>query len=136
MNTKYLILLAFLALTNCKKEIQNTTEQKKRETATTITEDSTIEVEIHARVNTANKEIEEIATLWTNYLNSQPDQITDNPFWNEEEKALYSDFDLLRNLLYPFPAGQLAILIKEHKLLSQDFINNLDIDMQGHSFDE
>ena len=35
-----------------------------------------------------------------------------------------------------FLPRQLAILIMDNKLLSQDLINNLDKDMHGHSFDE
>ena len=35
-----------------------------------------------------------------------------------------------------FLPRQLAILIMDNKLLSQDLINNLDKDMQAHSFDE
>lgn len=64
-------------------------------------------MEIHARVDTTKNEIKEIATLWTNYLNSEPDRISDNPYWNEAEKSKYEDFDFSRRSLYQFPSGQL-----------------------------
>ncbi len=66
-----------------------------------------IEVTIHARVDTSSTEIKQVATLWTNYLNSKPDSIYNNPFWNSEEKLKYKDFDLSRRFMYPFPSNQL-----------------------------
>ncbi|MBL7931684.1 MAG: hypothetical protein JNL60_07275 [Bacteroidia bacterium] len=64
-------------------------------------------VTIHFRVDTTKQEIKEIASLWTNYLNSQPDSIYDNPYWNEAEKQHYKDFDFSRAYMYQLPSKQL-----------------------------
>ena len=64
-------------------------------------------VEIHARVDTTNPEVKEVANLWANYLNAQPDSIYDNPYWNNAEKLKFRSFDLSRAYMYPFPAKQL-----------------------------
>ena len=37
------------------------------------------------------KEIKEIATLWINYLNSEPDQISENPYWNDINFTPYDE---------------------------------------------
>ena len=66
-----------------------------------------IDVTIHSRVDTTNLEIKEVAMLWINYLNSKPDSIYDNPFWNEEEKKKYTDFDFTRKFIYQLPSRQL-----------------------------
>lgn len=113
MKNKIFILLIFFGLTNCQSQTKTETERQKAEqtdqtdqTATLI-ENSKIQVEIHFRVDTTKPEIKEIATLWTNYLNSEPDKISDNPYWNEEEKLKYKDFDFSRSLLYQVPSNQL-----------------------------
>lgn len=49
---------------------------------------------------TTHPELEPIVNLYSNYLNSSPDSIYDNPFWNAREKLLYKDFDLSRNSLF------------------------------------
>lgn len=66
-----------------------------------------IDLAIHSRVDTTKKEIREITTLWTNYLNAQPDSVYDNPYWNETEKKLYKDFDLSRVFIYQISSKQL-----------------------------
>lgn len=68
-------------------------------------------------MDTTNNEIKEIVRLWTNYLNSEPDKISDNPYWNEEEKLKYNDFDFSRRSLYQFPSHQLLRNFKP-KILS------------------
>ncbi len=73
----------------------------------TFGQHTNIEITIHSRVDTTKKEIKEIATLWSNYLASQPDSIYDNPYWNDKEKKIYNDFDLSRKFLYQFPSKQL-----------------------------
>lgn len=72
-----------------------------------ICQNGQIEVTIHARVDTSSTEIKQVATLWTNYLNSKPDSIYNNPFWNSEEKLKFKDFDLSRRFMYPFPSNEL-----------------------------
>lgn len=55
-----------------------------------------------------------IMDLWEDYLNSRPDSLYDNPFWNSEEKAAYEQFDFLAEYFSPstymgFPARVLSI---------------------------
>lgn len=68
---------------------------------------STFDLTIHARVDTTKQETKEIVALWSNYLSSKPDSIYDNPYWNEEEKKKYRDFDFTRRIIYQFPSAQL-----------------------------
>lgn len=68
---------------------------------------SKIDVGIHARVDTTQKEIKEVAELWINYLNSKPDSLYDNPYWNKAEKLKYKNFDFSIPYLYQFPSNQL-----------------------------
>lgn len=68
---------------------------------------SKIDVTIHARVDTTQKEIKEVAELWIAYLNSKPDSLYDNPHWNKAEKLKYKNFDFSIPYLYQFPSNQL-----------------------------
>jgi hypothetical protein len=79
--------------------------------------EKTIQVELHSRVDTTNKDVRDIVVLWTNYLNARPDSISDSPYWNTTEKKKYTDFDHSRTLLYQFPAAQLLSYFKP-KMLS------------------
>lgn len=45
-------------------------------------------------------ELAPIIRLYINYLESNPDSIYDNPYWNEQEKEKYEDFDISRNSLF------------------------------------
>ncbi|HEY4650165.1 MAG TPA: hypothetical protein VIG72_02075 [Pontibacter sp.] len=45
-------------------------------------------------------EIKPIITLYKNYLESHPDSLYDNPYWNEAEKQKYRDFDFTRNSIF------------------------------------
>lgn len=45
--------------------------------------------EITARVDTTRADIKEIYNLFTNYLNSNPDSLYLNPYWNEKEVEVY-----------------------------------------------
>lgn len=107
MKINIFILLIIFGLTNCQSQTKSEIENQKTGQEATSFENQKIEVEIHSRVDTTKSEIKEIATLWENYLNSEPDKISDNPYWNEEEKAKYKDFDFSRTLLYKFPSNQL-----------------------------
>lgn len=49
-------------------------------------------------------ELAPIAKLYVNYLESHPDSIYNNPYWNSVEKKKYKDFDISRNSL--FQGGQ------------------------------
>jgi hypothetical protein len=68
---------------------------------------SNIDVIIHSRVDTTQKEIKEVAVLWIDYLNSKPDSLYDNPHWNKTEKLKYKNFDFSVPYLYQFPSNQL-----------------------------
>jgi len=117
MKINIFILLIFIGLINCQSQTKTEIERQKTDQTATLIENSKIQVEIHFRVDTTKNEIKEIATLWANYLNSEPDKISDNPYWNEEEKLKYKDFDFSRSLLYQFPSNQLLINFKP-KILS------------------
>lgn len=44
---------------------------------------------ITARVDTTNTDIKEVYNLYTDYLNSNPDSLYFNPYWNEKEVEVY-----------------------------------------------
>ncbi len=73
----------------------------------TIGQQTKIDVAIHFRVDTSRKEIKEVARLWANYLNSTPDSLYDNPYWNNAEKVKYKSFDFSTPGLYQLPSKQL-----------------------------
>lgn len=49
-------------------------------------------------------ELTPIVNLYVNYLESHPDSIYDNPYWNSAGKKRYKDFDISRNSV--FQGGQ------------------------------
>lgn len=59
-----------------------------------------INLQISSRVDTTNSHIKEVLNLYENYINSQPDSIYDNPYWNSVEKARFKDFDFSRISIY------------------------------------
>jgi hypothetical protein len=66
-----------------------------------------IEVPISARVDTSKVVIKKVYKLYKNYLNSKPDSIYKNPFWNSKENDRYLKSKLLRvdrsaDLMYNF----------------------------------
>ena len=77
-----------------------------------IGQQTKIDVEIHGRVDTLKKEIKEIAALWVNYLNSTPDSLYNNPYWNNAEKAKYKSFDFSTPYLYQTSSKQLLNYFK------------------------
>lgn len=57
-----------------------------------------IQVTLAAGIDTTNNlNKKEIFFLWSNYLNSSPDSLYDNPYWNKVEKEKYISFDLINN---------------------------------------
>ncbi len=70
-------------------------------------QNSKIDVTIHSRVDTTQKEINEVFNLWTDYLNSKPDSLYNNTNWNNAEKLKYRNFDLSIPYLYQFPSNNL-----------------------------
>lgn len=67
-------------------------------------QESKFPITIHARVDTSDQEVKQIADLWINYLNSTPDSLYNNPYWNQEEKIKYTNFDFSSPYLYQFPS--------------------------------
>lgn len=66
-----------------------------------------IDVTVHSRVDTTNIEIKEVALLWIKYLNSKPDSLYNNPYWNNAEKIKFKKFDLSTPYIFQFPSEQL-----------------------------
>ena len=56
-----------------------------------------IETQLGNGIDITNPEINEIFSLWKNYLSSNPDEIYDNPYWNKKEKNEYVSYDLLKS---------------------------------------
>ncbi|MBW6483671.1 MAG: hypothetical protein K0B10_11505 [Vicingaceae bacterium] len=59
-----------------------------------------IKLLISSRVDTSDKNVREVLTLYENYFNSKPDSIYNNPYWNTHEKELYYDFDFSRASIF------------------------------------
>ena len=64
-----------------------------------------IKPSITARVDTTNQEVKEIYRLIDNYINSKPDSLYQNPYWNESEVEHYLNqknekFDLAAHFLF------------------------------------
>lgn len=60
---------------------------------------------ISARVDTSNEEIMEVVDLWIGYLNSKPDSIYANPYWDPKDRDAYLEagmptFDLGAMLMF------------------------------------
>jgi hypothetical protein len=65
-------------------------------------------------IDTTDTNMREITDLFENYLNSKPDSIYDNPYWNTYEKKKLKQFDVLQNEFQPslymgFPVHILSI---------------------------
>ena len=59
-------------------------------------QDERIKLDLSSRVDTTNVNVKKIVKLYENYLNSRPDSIYNNPYWNSSEKEQYKDFDFSR----------------------------------------
>lgn len=77
-------------------------------------EGSKIKVQISSRVDTNKTNIRDIIDIYEKYLNSKPDSIYNNPYWNTVEKSQYKDFDLSRASMYQggMTATQLTSIFK------------------------
>ncbi len=70
-------------------------------TLTALAQTPSIRVKINGGIDTANSDISQVIHLWKSYLNSNPDSVYDNPYWNDAEKWMYSGkFDLLNSTYY------------------------------------
>lgn len=64
-----------------------------------------IQVTLSAGIDTINNNNKRaIFNLWIDYLNSQPDSIYNNPYWNEIEKQKYTSFDLINSAGFLSPS--------------------------------
>lgn len=63
-------------------------------------------ISVSKRVDTNNADIRSIIQLYSNYLNSSPELIQNNPYWNSEEKKKFKDFDLSRATLFQSFTGE------------------------------
>lgn len=54
-------------------------------------------------VTNADPNIRKVFDCWANYMQSSPDSLFDNPYWNETDKKRYTSYDLLKSegWLYP-----------------------------------
>lgn len=91
------LFLLVLLIFSCKAE-----HQKIESGGTEVLQKTGLKtkLQISSRVDTTNIEVKEVLELYENYINSQPDSIYDNPYWNSEEKARYKDFDFSRINIY------------------------------------
>jgi hypothetical protein len=86
-----------MLLFSCGTE-NNRTDNLKNERTQEV--EQKIKLQISSRIDTTKKELNEILNLYEKYINSNPDSIYDNPYWNEKEKAQYRDFDFSRSSIY------------------------------------
>jgi hypothetical protein len=77
---------------------------------TSIVAQYRINIDIHARVDTNNSEVQNILNLYRNYLLARPDSSqASNPHWCAEDKVKYKDFDFTRRFIYDqFPMEYLS----------------------------
>ena len=54
-------------------------------------------ITLNSAIDTVDLENKAVVELWNNYLNSNPDSLYDNPYWNSEEKRKYKSYDLLKS---------------------------------------
>ena len=102
------LLLLVLIIFSCKAESQKI---ESGETEVLQKTEVKTKMQISSRVDTTNIEVKEVLELYENYINSQPDSIYDNPYWNSEEKARFKDFDFSRiNIFNGISSSQLFIL--------------------------
>jgi hypothetical protein len=81
-------------------------------TLPSLGQQASIDVSIHARVDTTQAEKKAVAELWINYLKTKPDSLSDNPYWNKAEKKQFKNFDFSVPYLYQFPSKQLLAYYK------------------------
>ncbi len=51
-------------------------------------------------IDTSNTDIAHVIQLWSNYLNSNPDSLYDNPHWLTYEKLKYKKYDFLNSVYF------------------------------------
>lgn len=63
-------------------------------------EENQLKLLVSSRVDTSKNVTKEVLRLYENYINSRPDSIYDNPYWNKIEKEMYKDFDFSRSSIF------------------------------------
>ena len=58
-------------------------------------------ITVDDRVDTSKVDLRKVVNLWINYLQSRPDSLYDNPYWNSKEKEEYKHFDFLEKEFQP-----------------------------------
>ncbi len=76
--------------------------------STLFAQPSRMHLSLAPAIDTSDPAIASVLHLWSDYLNSRPDSIYDNPCWVKEEKQRYRKFDFL-NSVY-FTPGLYALL--------------------------
>ena len=87
--------------------------------------------------NQKNADIVKINQLWKDYLLSAPDSLYNNPYWNQDDKAKYKSYDLLRSEgymeLYGLAKyGELKNLVLSIKPLDDKFYDIHSMYYWGH----
>ncbi|WP_138429812.1 hypothetical protein [Fodinibius saliphilus] len=54
------------------------------------------------RVDTTNAEVKKVYKLWQKHLSHQPNKIYDNPYWSEQQKEKWHDYDISRRWTYGY----------------------------------
>ena len=65
-----------------------------------FSQSSHVDLYVNPDIDTSNAEIAQVIHLWTNYLNSNPDSIPDNPYWLSAEKQRYKKYDFLNSVYF------------------------------------
>ncbi|PAU95524.1 hypothetical protein CK503_00215 [Aliifodinibius salipaludis] len=61
-----------------------------------------IDLPIAPRVDTTDVEVKKVYKLWQKHLSNQPNNIYDNPYWSEQQKEKWSDYDISRRWTYGY----------------------------------
>ncbi|MCW9708319.1 hypothetical protein [Fodinibius salsisoli] len=61
-----------------------------------------IDLPIAPRVDTTDAEVQAVFKLWQKHLSNHPDQIYDNPYWSEQQKEKWHDYDISRRWTYGY----------------------------------
>jgi hypothetical protein len=61
-----------------------------------------IDLPLAPRVDTTKTEVKAVFQLWQKHLSDQPDQIYDNPYWSDRQKAQWHDYDISRRWTYGY----------------------------------
>lgn len=90
----------------------------------------TYKLNISARVDTSNSNNREIFQLFSQYLNSSPEIIGENLYWNEQEFKKYTEVEMLpdRSLWSMLYINSMESFLKQHKAIVLQ-IDSVDINL-------